>query len=231
MNLLCKAMSQLRIEEYLTCSTAMDIQKSINILNSEVNDESTMIKVNEIESMLLQSWERVTRTRESFDKFVEESSKESKQFKYWSIFLDELYPVLCDLTVSHRNCGWLLHLSTVIGFLKQKGTVAKWNLIKHEKLQYVSWLNELCRLTVDDEYSLHHEFSNATTKEDIEPVQSIKKYAASHQDPFDISLTKHITNIAIGEMLQNFKIEYLLNLVKQGETLYKQFVETCQLQQ
>ena len=27
-------------------------------------------------------------------------------------------------------------------------------------------------------------------------------------------------------MLQNFKIEYLLNSVEQGETLYKQFVET-----
>ena len=114
----------------------------------------------------------------------------------------------------------------VIEFLKEKGTVATWNLIKHEKLLYVRWLYELCGLTVDDEYSLHHEFSNATTKEDIESVESIKRYAASHQDPFDISLTKKITNIATGEMLENFKIKYLLNSVEQGETLYKQFVET-----
>ena len=106
-------------------------------------------------------------------------------------------------------------------FPKQKGTATKWNLIKHEKLQYVRWLNELCRLTVDDEYSLNHEFSNATTKEDIESVESIKKYAASHQDPFDISLTKNITNNATGEMLEKFKIEYLLNSVEQGEALYK----------
>ena len=75
-------MSQLRIEKYLTCSTAVDIQKSINILNSEVNNENTIIKVDEIESVLLQSREWVTRTRESFDIFVEESSKESEQFKY-----------------------------------------------------------------------------------------------------------------------------------------------------
>ena len=113
----------------------------------------------------------------------------------------------------------------VIEFLKEKGTVATWNLIKHEKLLYVRWLYELCGLTVDDEYSLHHEFSNATTKEDIESVESIKKYAASHQDPFDISLTKKITNIATGGMLENFKIKYLLNSVEQGET-YKQFIET-----
>ena len=82
MNLLCEAMSQLRIEKYLTYSTPMDIQKSINISNSEVNDENTIIKVDEIESVLLQSREWVTRTRESFDIFVEESSKESEQFKY-----------------------------------------------------------------------------------------------------------------------------------------------------
>ena len=70
----------------------------------------------------------------------------------------------------------------------------------------------MCGLTVDDEYSLHHEFSNATTKEDVESVESIKKYAASHQDLFDISLTKNITNIPTGEMLQNFKIEYSLGI-------------------
>ena len=73
-------------------------------------------------------------------------------------------------------------------------------------------------LTADDEYLLNHEFSNATTKEDLESAQSIKKYAAFHQDAFDISLTKNITNIATGGMLENFKIEYLLNSVEEGQT-------------
>ena len=90
-------------QKYLTCSVAADFQKSIDISNSEVNDENTIIEVDEIENALLQSRERVTRTRESFNKFVEESSKEIEQFKYWSIFLDELYPVLCDLILSHTN--------------------------------------------------------------------------------------------------------------------------------
>ena len=230
MNLLYEAMSQFRIEKYLTCSTTVDIQKLTDISNSEVNDEITIIKVDEIESVLLQSRDWVTRIRESFDKFVEESLKESEQFKYWSIFLDELYPVLCDLTVSHRNGNvqlsaveraiklffafdrtnysrWApLYLQDclkleqkfpliyeefmergsfvpmdqalekeyntvakgkggVIGFLKQKGTVTKWNLIKHEK-----------------------------------SVESIKKCTASHEDRFDISLTKNITNIATGDI-------------------------------
>ena len=90
----------------------MDIQKSIDISNSEVNDENTIIKVAEIESLLLHSRGWVRRRRESLDKFVE-SSKESEQFKYWSIFLAELYPALCDFTLSYRNAGWLLHLSAV----------------------------------------------------------------------------------------------------------------------
>ena len=106
----------------------------------------------------------------------------------------------------------------VTGLSKQKGTVAERNLIKHEKLQYVRWLNELYGLTVDDEYSILYEFSNATTKVDIESVESIKMFAASHQTPFDISLIKNITNIATGEILENFKIEYLINSGEQGET-------------
>ena len=44
---------------------------------------------------------------------LEESSRESEHFKYWSIFLDELYSLLCDLTVSHRNGDRLLRLSVV----------------------------------------------------------------------------------------------------------------------
>ena len=95
------------MEKYLTSSVAADFQKSIDISNSEVNDENTVIEVDGIENALLQSREWVTRTRESFNKFVEESSKESKQFKHWSIFLDELYPVLCDLILSHTNGDWL----------------------------------------------------------------------------------------------------------------------------
>ena len=91
MNLLCEAMSQLRIEKYLT---AVDIQKSINISNLKANDENTIIKVDEMESVLLQSRKWVTRARESFDKFVEKSSKESEQFKYWPIFVDELELVI-----------------------------------------------------------------------------------------------------------------------------------------
>ena len=76
----------------------MDILNLIDTSKSEVN-ENTIIKVDEIENVLLQSREWVRRTRESFDKIVEQSSKESELFIYWSNFLDELYPVLCDLAV------------------------------------------------------------------------------------------------------------------------------------
>ena len=86
-------------------------------------------------------------------------------------------------------------------------------------------MNELCGLTVDYEYSLHHEFSNAITNEDIESVKSIKKYVFSHQNPTDISMMKNVTNITNGESLQNVRVKYLLNSIDKGETLHKQFEE------
>ena len=35
------------------------------------------------------------------------------QFKYWDLFLHEIMPVLRELTRSHREGNWQLHLSAV----------------------------------------------------------------------------------------------------------------------
>ena len=53
--------------------------------------------------------------------------------------------------------------SSVIGFSNRKEAVAQWNLIKHEKAQFTKFLQDLCQLNDDREYSLHHEFSEAIT--------------------------------------------------------------------
>ena len=82
-------------------------------------------------------------------------------------------------------------------------------------MQYIKQLNELCGLPDDDENSLHHEFSDATTNKDI----------FSHQNPFDFSMTKNVTNIPTGESLENVMVKYLLNLIHERETLYKHFAE------
>lgn len=40
----------------------------------------------------------------------------------------------------------------VIGFSKQKSTVAEWDLIKHRRTLHIKQLNDLCGLIVRDEY-------------------------------------------------------------------------------
>ena len=48
----------------------------------------------------------------------------------------------------------------IIGVTRQKESVAKWNIIKHEKRKYTKFLVALCDYEKLDEYSLHHEFSD-----------------------------------------------------------------------
>ena len=47
------------------------------------------------------------------DEFVKKSCAESELFKFWNTFLNEIVSVLIDLTRSHREEGWNLHLSAV----------------------------------------------------------------------------------------------------------------------
>ena len=47
------------------------------------------------------------------DWFRQEGRTKSNQFLYWDTFLKSIYPVLRDLTRSHREADWELHLSAV----------------------------------------------------------------------------------------------------------------------
>ena len=72
----------------------------------------------------------------------------------------------------------------VIGITTQKATIAKWNLIKHEKMQYIKVLYDFCGLSIDDEYSLHHDFSDAVTVQDIKLVENITTFVEQRSTPF-----------------------------------------------
>ena len=47
------------------------------------------------------------------DAFKRNGCKSSQQFEYWNTFLNEIAPVLRDLTRSHREADWKLHMSAV----------------------------------------------------------------------------------------------------------------------
>ena len=56
--------------------------------------------------------------------------------------------------------------SGIIGVTRRKEAICKWNIFKHDKSKFTSFMYALCALSFDDEYSLHHEYSRATTKAD-----------------------------------------------------------------
>ena len=48
-----------------------------------------------------------------FNEYIESKSSENLQFKYWNVFIQDIIPVLIDLTRSHCEGNWKLHLSSI----------------------------------------------------------------------------------------------------------------------
>ena len=61
-----------------------------------------------------EEWEKckslLSRFQDDFDKFKKEGCQESEQFRYWTLFIDEIVPVLRDLTRSHIENGTGLYI-------------------------------------------------------------------------------------------------------------------------
>ena len=47
----------------------------------------------------------------------------------------------------------------VIGLTRKKESVAKWNLIKHNKMKCAKFTDDVCEFNAQDEYSMHRGFS------------------------------------------------------------------------
>ena len=107
----------------------------------------------------------------------------------------------------------------VIGFTRQKESVAKWNIIKHEKSKFAAFLDDVCNLSNNDEYSLHHEFSDSATKKEEESVDSIQSYLMQRSlfEPGDIC------NVFSGKVLDTHESNYLLSCHEGGEKLYLEY--------
>ena len=114
----------------------------------------------------------------------------------------------------------------VIGFSSRKEAVAQWNLIKHGKAQYTKFLQELCLLNDDREYSLHHEFSRVITQADEEAVEQITSYISGRQNPFDFSSHKQLTDLLTGKEVDKETTNYLLNCITTGKGAYSDFKTT-----
>ena len=51
-------------------------------------------------------------------------------------------------------------------------------------MQYIKILCYFCGLSIDDEYSLYHDFSNAITARDIKLVENIIDFVEQRNNPF-----------------------------------------------
>ena len=91
--------------------------------------------------------------------------------------------------------------SGIIGFTRRKEAVCKWNLIKHERAKYRSFLYTTCQMDEDDEYSFHYEFSKPITESDQKSVASLMNNLMQRRNPFDTEEPKGIINIATGATL------------------------------
>lgn len=111
----------------------------------------------------------------------------------------------------------------IIGITRQKESVAKWNLMKHEKMYYTKFIDDICDISQTDEYSLHHEFSETFTKKDQEDVEVMKEFVASR---CDLMKAGKLSNMISGIQFSDEMSGSLLNCFETGDELYKEYRQT-----
>ena len=229
-------------------------ENGFNEVKKIVKKISAMITKSKSESAITE-WERLNIMMKSseFEVFQTNREKASNQFVFWTGFITIIYPVLQDLTCSHREGNWPLHLSAVqcalplsfvfdrtcykhwlllyfedylslperyssihenffqgefvvkltkrkgsavpvdqaleskysqqaksssgiIGITRRKEAVCKWGLIKHGKANYSNFLRKISGIVHEDEYTLHHEFSEKLSETDQMYTQHLVDY-------------------------------------------------------
>ena len=63
--------------------------------------------------------------------------------------------------------------SGIIGITRKKKAIDKWNILRHEKLQYTQFLEQMHNISNNDKYSLHHKLSPPVIKNDCGAVSNM----------------------------------------------------------
>ena len=124
MSLIAECMQTLRLIEFnsIHCSgipvskkDAINLQK---LFASSIYSPS-LHTLNQTPSLLINSWNEVNQNLsdqnffKNYEKFISNGKQATQSFNAWSIFLDEIYPILFNLTQSFRSGDWQLHISAV----------------------------------------------------------------------------------------------------------------------
>ena len=113
MLILCEVLHRLRIEQFLL---NVDGSKFDELWRRLEDLELSILKpdnFNEIQNLWNECKELGTTFTSHLQNFIHQTSEYNTQFRYWSIFLDKLMPVINDLTLSFRESNWLLYLSAL----------------------------------------------------------------------------------------------------------------------
>ena len=92
--------------------------------------------------------------RSKLSKYIEDGMS-STQFRYWNNFLVDIYPILRDLTRSHREGNWDLHLSAVRRALPLFFAIDRTDYCRWVPLYY-----EDCLKLQNEFPALYHSFQN-----------------------------------------------------------------------
>ena len=114
MGILAEGLKRLQFAKFLQSvdqSQFMPLSEAVGKLQSTFKDVDTNSEIVELQ------WSKFREEMPHFIKlsaeFKEAGSKRSDQFRYWNTFLEYVMPTLRDLTRSHRESNWNLHLSAV----------------------------------------------------------------------------------------------------------------------
>ena len=114
--------------------------------------------------------------------------------------------------------------SGIIGITRRKEAVCKWGLIKHEKANYCNLLRKISSVNQEDEYSLHHEFSEKLSETDQTYIQQLVDYISNIGNPFDPE-NSTMKNLVTGATLDAATTSFLLDSVVKGTEAYHKFVK------
>ena len=76
---------------------------------------------------------------------------------------------------------------------------AQLNLIRQEKAKISSFLRSICHSTIQDEYTLYHEFSDFMTKRDLENVNEAVDYIRNKHSLFMTEISDQMKNFVTEE--------------------------------
>ena len=114
MGLISEALHRLQLIEFIKVTDCSQFQGLLeNIAELQRLFEKEMLHQRKIQRKWREGKEKMSDFTEIFDKYKEQGKLKSEQFQYWNKFLEEIIPILRNLTRSHREGNWKLHLSAV----------------------------------------------------------------------------------------------------------------------